>query len=102
MDFKNFKAPVGSMIIDGALVIALIWSQASTVATLDGFNTRLHAAESTLQNRSTLEPRLSVVEVQIKNGAEADQQLKEDQMELKADIVKRLERIESKLDQVRR
>jgi hypothetical protein len=102
VELKDFKAPIGSIVIDGALVIALIWSQASTVATLDALSTRLATAEVTLNHRATLEPRLSVVEVRITAGVDADKKLKEDQMELKADIMKSLDRIEAKLEKVRR
>lgn len=94
MELSKFKVPAGSIIIDGALVIALIWSQASTVATLQGIDTRLHAAEATIAARGGAEARISVLETQVTVGAR-------DRTELKEDILKRLERIESKLDQVR-
>lgn len=91
---SRFRVPAGSLLVDGALVIALIWSQATTVATQQGFDTRLHNAEATLEHRNSLEPRISVLEA-IERSQDKNYE------ELKADIVKRLDRIESKLDKIK-
>jgi hypothetical protein len=90
----RFKVPAGSLVVDTALVVALIWSQAGTVKTLESFDLRLHAAEIAINNHGQYEARLSVTETQIG-------ELSDDQSEMKSDIVKRLDRIESKLDKIR-
>jgi len=93
MPFR-LKVPTGSLLIDGALVIALIWSWATMTETLRSFDTRLHNVEVTADRHGGYESRLSVIEAtelaQDKNYEE-----------LKLDIVKRLDRIEAKLDKIK-
>lgn len=91
MDLTRFKTPLGSLIVDGSLVVALIWWGSGVTATLDNINVRVTKTEATLDERQTALQRLAVAEAQIIAVAKS-------QEELKSDIVKRLERIEAKLD----
>lgn len=91
MDLTRLKAPVGSLIVDGALVVALvIWGTNATSA-LANLSDRVAKTEQTIAERSRAIERLSVAESELAN-------VRRNQDEMKADIVRRLERIEAKLD----
>ena len=96
MDDKppRLKMPFGSLVIDGALVVSLIWSWATMTETMRSFDTRLHSVEVATDRHGSYESRLSVVEASQESQ---DKNL----VELKQDIVKRLDRIEAKLDNIR-
>jgi len=90
----RLKMPFGSLVIDGALVVSLIWSWATMTETLRSFDIRLHNVEVAADRHGGYESRLSVVEAsQVAQDKNYE--------ELKLDIVKRLDRIESKLDRIK-
>ena len=91
MDLQAFKAPVGSLIVDGALVIALVVWGTSVTNALDNINLRVSKTEVTLEERQSALQRLAIAETEIAA-------VKKNHDELKADIIKRLDRIENKLD----
>lgn len=91
---SRFKVPAGSLLIDGALVVALIWSQATTTETMRGMDLRVAHLERITQVQTDMDARISVVEA-IQSTE------RQTLVELKQDIVKRLDRIETKLDQIR-
>lgn len=91
---SRFKVPAGSLLIDGALVMALIWSQATMQETMRSFDLRLNEVKLTTDGHSRYEARLSVVETSIDAQGRSLEALKQD-------IVKRLDRIEAKLDRIR-
>ena len=91
MDLQSFKAPVGSLIVDGALVIALVVWGTSVTNALDNINLRVSKTEVTLEERQSALQRLAIAETEIAA-------VKKNHDELKADIIKRLDRIENKLD----
>jgi hypothetical protein len=90
----RLKMPIGSIVIDGAMVFALIWSWATMTEALKSFDVRLHTVELATSRHGDYESRLSVIEVT---------ELSQDKNyeELKQDIVKRLDRIEAKLDKIK-
>jgi hypothetical protein len=76
------------------MVVALIWSWATMTETMKSFDKRLHTVEGATNLHSEYEARLSVMEAaQISQDKNYE--------ELKQDIVKRLDRIEAKLDRIK-
>lgn len=91
MDLSQFKAPIGSLVVDGALVLALVVWGTNVTSALASIDTRLIKTEATIEERQYALQRLAVAEAEITV-------IKKNHDELKQDIVRRLERIESKLD----
>lgn len=94
MELNRFKAPVGSLVIDAAMVAALIWWGSGVTSTLDSINARLIVVEQANEQRLVGYQRLTAVEVELSA-------LRREVNEAKNDNTRRLERIESKLDQIR-
>lgn len=86
----RFRVPLGSLIVDGALVITLVFSTGQMLERFDTMDRRVQQIEA-IQS----EARLNVLE-------QRTNQLDRYQSELKSDIVKRLDRIETLLDNGRR
>ena len=93
MEPSRFKPLVGSLVIDGALVLSLVWSWSSMSSTLESIDVRLVKLEIASEQRFAGYQRLAAVEVRTDG-------LTESQERLRIDIVKRLERIEAKLDRI--
>ena len=82
----KFRVPLGSLIVDGALVLTLVFSTGQMMERFDTMDRRLQNIEE-LQ----AETRLSALEMRANQSDRY-------QSELKNDIVKRLDRIETMLD----
>lgn len=82
----KFRVPLGSLIVDGALVMTLVFSTGQMLERFDQMDRRVRQIED-LQVAS----RMTSIEMRVT-------QLDRYQMELKQDIVKRLDRIEMLLD----
>ena len=84
--WQRFRVPLGSLLVDAGLVLALAFISGQTLQRLEQMDVRLSSLET--QNHDSrigrLETRQEAVEAY--------------QKELKADIVARLERIERLLD----
>lgn len=86
IDKSSWRVPAGSLVVDGALVLSLIWSMATMSERLEQFGSRmasLEQREGVLQS----EPRLRVLERRA-----------EEMVEFKAEVREQLNRIEEKLD----
>lgn len=87
-DLSRFKVPAGSLLVDGALVFALIYYGGQLTERLEQVNKRVSTIEATttVQNTSA---RVLVLERRA-----------EEQAEFKREVYERLVRIEDKLDQI--
>lgn len=82
----RFRVPIGSLIVDGALVLTLVFSTGQMMERFDQMDRRVQQIEH-LESAT----RLSALEMR-------STQMERYQGELKQDIVKRLDRIETLLD----
>lgn len=82
----KWRVPAGSLVVDGALVISLIWSIASQTEQLRHMNERLTIIEQ-LESSLQTEPRLRVLERRA-----------DEVVEFKSEVKHQLNRIEEKLD----
>lgn len=82
----RFRVPIGSLIVDGALVLSLVFSTGQMLERFDTMDKRLRQIED-LQSAT----RITALEMR-------SAQMERYQSELKQDIVKRLDRIETLLD----
>lgn len=89
-NIARFRVPLGSLIVDGALVLSLVFSTGQMMERFDTMDRRMQQLEE-LQAAS----RLSTLEMRAT-------QMERYQSELKVDIVKRLDRIETLLDNAAR
>lgn len=87
---SRFRVPLGSLIVDGALVLTLVFSTGQMMERFDQMDRRLTQIED-LQAAT----RISALEMR-------SAQMERYQGELKQDIVKRLDRIETLLDNGRK
>lgn len=87
MIMSRFRVPLGSLVVDGALVLTLVFSTGQMMERFDQMDHRVQEIEHI--EAST---RLSALEMRSTH-------MERYQNELKADIVKRLDRIEDMLDQ---
>ena len=88
IDVSRLKVPAGSLVVDAALVISLIWGAATMTEQLDQINTRVDAIENG-HIRQNSESRISVLE---RRADESD--------EFKKEMRTQLSRIEDKLDRI--
>lgn len=86
----RFRVPLGSLIVDGALVLTLVFSTGQMLERFGQMDRRMQQIEE-LQAAT----RLSTLEMRAT-------QMERYQAELKVDIVKRLDRIETLLDDAAR
>lgn len=88
MDLQKFKVPPGSLVVDTALVAALIWGAAQMTAQLEAINKRVDVidAEHVRQNSAA---RILVLERRA-----------DEMSEWKGEVRGQLNRIEDKLDRV--
>ena len=82
----RFRVPLGSLIVDGALVLTLVFSTGQMMERFDQMDRRVQQIE-----HLEAATRLSALEMR-------STQMERYQGELKQDIVKRLDRIETLLD----
>lgn len=82
----KWRVPAGSLVVDGALVISLIWAIASQTEQLRHMNERLTIIEQ-LESSLQTEPRLRVLERRA-----------DEVVEFKSEVKHQLNRIEEKLD----
>lgn len=82
----KWRVPAGSLVVDGALVISLIWAIASQTEQLRHMNERLTSIEK-LEGSLQTEPRLRVLERRA-----------DEVVEFKSEVKHQLNRIEEKLD----
>lgn len=94
MDLSRFRPILGSLVINGAMVATLIWSWSDMTTTLQNVNARLVHLELVDEQRFAGYQRLAAVEAKLDSVIAAQEILREDTM-------KRLERIEAKLDRIR-
>lgn len=83
---SRFRVPLGSLVVDGALVFSLIFSTGQMIERFDQMDRRLQQIED-LQAAT----RINALEMR-------SAQMERYQSEIKQDIVKRLDRIETLLD----
>lgn len=86
----RFRVPLGSLIVDGALVLSLVFSTGQMLERFDQMDRRMQQLE-----HLEAATRLHALEMR-------STQMERYQSELKQDIVKRLDRIEILLDSVTR
>lgn len=86
IDTSKWRVPAGSLVVDGALVLSLVWSIATTTEQLQQMNHRLSEVESR-EVSTQIEPRLRVLERRA-----------DENVEFKAEVKQQLNRIEDKLD----
>ncbi|HSW32558.1 MAG TPA: hypothetical protein VLH36_02985 [Steroidobacteraceae bacterium] len=82
----RFRVPLGSLIVDGALVLTLVFSTGQMLERFDQMDRRVQQIE-----HLEAATRLNALEMR-------SAQMERYQGELKQDIVKRLDRIETLLD----
>lgn len=85
-DFQRFRVPLGSLIVDGALVLTLVFSVGQMLERFEQMDRRIADIE-----HLEAATRLNALEMRA-------MQVERYQGELKQDIVKRLDRIEALLD----
>lgn len=88
--YGRFRVPLGSLIVDGALVLTLVFSTGQMLERFEQMDRRIQQIED-LQAAT----RINALEMR-------SQQMERYQSELKQDIVKRLDRIEGLLDSAQR
>jgi len=81
MDIQKFKVPPGSLVVDMALVIGLVYAMGQMTERLEGISQRLEAVES-VKIQPEADRRIAVIEAQMASQTE------------------RLKSIEMKLDRV--
>lgn len=81
IDTKSWRVPAGSLVVDSALVVALIWSMATTTEQVRTMNERITAIDQA-HIRQNMEPRVNVLE---QRANEVDKKL--DKMDLKLDKI---------------
>lgn len=81
MDIQKFKVPPGSLVVDMALVIGLVYAMGQMTERLEGISQRLEAVES-VKIQPEADRRIAVIEAQMASQTE------------------RLKSIETKLDRV--
>jgi DNA-binding protein H-NS len=94
MDLSSLKAPIGSLVVDGAMIFALVWSWSAMATRLEALDQRVAKTETMLEQRQPALDRLAKVEERVQGLAESRE-------EFRTDIIKRLERIEAKLDKMK-
>jgi hypothetical protein len=80
-DLSKFRVPLGSLVVDASLVIALIWWGATMTQRLDEMSRRIQMVEQ-VKIQPEADRRIAVIEAQLANQTE------------------RLKSIEDKLDRV--
>lgn len=90
IDRSSWRVPAGSLVVDGALVVSLVWSMATMTARLEQIDARISSVEQREISVQS-EPRLRVLE------RRADEMI-----EFKAEVREQLNRIEEKLDKALR
>ena len=78
-DFSKFRVPLGSLMVDASLVVALIWWGATMTQRLDEMSRRIQSVESQ-KIQPEADRRIAVIEARL------------------ADQTNRLQSIEDKLD----
>jgi hypothetical protein len=81
MDIQKFKVPPGSLVVDMALVIGLVYAMGQITERLEGISQRLEVVES-VKIQPEADRRIAVIEAQMASQTE------------------RLKSIETKLDRV--
>jgi hypothetical protein len=81
MDIQKFKVPPGSLVVDMALVIGLVYAMGQITERLEGISQRLAVVES-VKIQPEADRRIAVIEAQMASQTE------------------RLKSIETKLDRV--
>jgi hypothetical protein len=81
MDIQKFKVPPGSLVVDMALVIGLVYAMGQITERLEGISKRLEVVES-VKIQPEADRRIAVIEAQMASQTE------------------RLKSIETKLDRV--
>jgi hypothetical protein len=81
MDIQKFKVPPGSLVVDMALVIGLVYAMGQMTERLEGISQRLEVVES-VKIQPEADRRIAVIEAQMASQTE------------------RLKSIETKLDRV--
>ena len=79
IDFSRFRVPLGSLVLDVALVGALIWSMATMTAKLDEISRRITAVER-VEITPEAARRISIIETR------------------ETELLRRIDRMENKLD----
>jgi hypothetical protein len=80
-DLSKFRVPLGSLVVDASLVVALIWWGATMTSKLDEMNRRIATVEQ-VKIQPEADRRIAVIEARL------------------ADQTTRLQSIEDKLDRV--
>lgn len=86
--------PIGSIVLDVAVICAVVWWAGTTDQKLTSIDERLRSAE-TMQISPEVNRRVSQLETRVDTA-------ERDRIELKQDISAQLERIENKLDRYMR
>ena len=86
IDTSKWRVPAGSLVVDGALVLSLVWSVATQTEQLEQMSIRISQVEIRETSAQT-EPRLRVLERRA-----------DEMVEFKAEVREQLNRIEEKLD----
>lgn len=87
-DFSRFKVPAGSLLVDGALVFALVYYGGQLTERLEQMNRRVEMIEATTVRQNT-DARVLVLERRA-----------QEQAEFKAEVRDQLNRIEDKINQI--
>jgi uncharacterized membrane protein len=86
IDTSKWRVPAGSLAVDGALVVSLVWAMGSMTEQLNQMSDRINEVEQR-EIMVQSEPRLRVLERRA-----------DEMVEFKAEVRAQLDRIEEKLD----
>jgi uncharacterized protein YPO0396 len=89
LDPSRFKVPAGSLLMDGALVVALVWSGATMTERLEQIAHRVSGVEVQQQATRTSDARIMVLERRA-----------DEMSEYKLEMREQLNRIEDKIDKL--
>lgn len=68
-DLSKFRVPLGSLVVDASLVIALIWWGATMTQRLDEMSRRIQMVEQ-VKIQPEADRRIAVIEAQLANQTE--------------------------------
>lgn len=68
-DLSKFRVPLGSLVVDASLVIALIWGAATMTQRLDEMSRRIEMVEQ-VKIQPEADRRIAVIEAQLANQTE--------------------------------
>ncbi len=90
--FEKFRVPLGSLVVDASLVVALIWWGATMTERLDEMSRRIDALDGTRAQVSSNVSKLAAIEAKQADGDRSLQEIRDHVLRVESKVDRLLER----------